>query len=103
MVWWFAALMFTFVLLWHVTNRDAILLLVYLAGIASEAILYFSPTMYASGARVFYLTDLLYLLVILCLMLRVRSAKSRRTICLVLCVCGVWNMLAQVDIVIGMI
>ena len=33
-------------------------MLAYLAGIASEAIMYCSPTMYASGARVYYLTDL---------------------------------------------
>jgi hypothetical protein len=102
MVWWFAALLFTFVFLWYVTSRDAILLLVYLAGIASEAILYFSPTMYASGARIFYLTDLLYLLLILCLMRRLCGAKSRWGMCLLLCILGVWNMLSQVDIVIGM-
>ena len=42
-------------------------MLAYLAGIASEAIMYCSPTMYASGARVYYLTDLLYLFIILTL------------------------------------
>ncbi len=65
MGWWIAALLFTLVFLWRVSARRITVSLAYLAGLASEAILFFSPTMYASGARVYYLTDLLFLYVIL--------------------------------------
>lgn len=77
LLWWTAALLFTFAYLWKVSGFQVTLLLAYLAGIASEAILYCSPTMYASGARVYYLTDLLYLFVILTLSLELRNKKWR--------------------------
>ncbi len=47
-------------------------------GIASEAVLYFSPTIYASGARVYYLTDLMYLFIILWMVMRMDSEKKRK-------------------------
>lgn len=77
LVWWTAAVLFTFGYLWKVSGFQVTLLLAYLAGIASEAILYCSPTMYASGARVYYLTDLLYLFVILTLSLELRDRRWR--------------------------
>lgn len=77
LVWWTAAALFTFGYLWKVSGFQVTLLLAYLAGIASEAILYCSPTMYASGARVYYLTDLLYLFVILTLSLELRDRRWR--------------------------
>lgn len=78
LLWQTAALLFTFAYLWKVSGFQVTLLLAYLAGIASEAILYCSPTMYASGARVYYLTDLLYLFVILTLSLELRDKRWRR-------------------------
>ncbi|MBO5524008.1 MAG: hypothetical protein J5986_10110 [Roseburia sp.] len=77
MLWWTAALLFTFGYLWKVSGFQVTLLLAYLAGIASEAILYCSPTMYASGARVYYLTDLLYLFIILTLSLELHEKRWR--------------------------
>ena len=61
-VWWTCALVFTLVLLWHLEQglRDkAVAALLVLAACASEAIMYFSPTMYASGARVFFVAQIL--------------------------------------------
>ena len=77
MIWWGIALVFTLVFLWRVSGEEKILLLAYLAGIASEAILFFSPTMYASGARIFYLTDLLYLFIVLVLIFGLREKRAR--------------------------
>ena len=54
MIWWAAALLFTLPFLCRMSNKHITLMLSYLAGIASEAIMYCSPTMYASGARVYY-------------------------------------------------
>lgn len=75
--WWSGALIFTFFYLWKISGFQVPLLLTYLAGIASEAILYCSPTMYASGARVYYLTDLLYLFLMITLSLELRHKKWR--------------------------
>lgn len=76
MLWWTAALIFTVFFLWKVSDGSPTLLLAYLAGIASEAIMFFSPTIYASGARVYYLTDLLYLFVILALSFRMEKKRQ---------------------------
>lgn len=78
MGWCGAALLFTPVFLFRASGSQPVLLLAYLAGIASEAIMFFSPTMYASGARVYYLTDLLYLFVMLALSFGLSGEKSRR-------------------------
>lgn len=77
LLWWSVALIFTFFYLWKVSGFQVPLLLAYLAGIASEAILFCSPTMYASGARVYYLTDLLYLFLMITLSLEIRHKKWR--------------------------
>lgn len=78
LIFWGVALIFTFAYLWKITGHKITLLLAYLAGIASEAIMYFSPTMYASGARVYYLTDLLYLYIILTLSMKLKQDKWRK-------------------------
>lgn len=100
MAWWLAALLFTFAYLWKVSGCQVTLLLAYLAGIASEAIMFFSPTMYASGARVYYLTDLLYLFIILCLILGLKSRKVQNIACGILMAVGIWNFVSQIWLVI---
>lgn len=77
MGWTAAALIFTVAFLFYASGSQVTLLLAYLAGIASEAVMFFSPTMYASGARVYYLTDLLYLFIILALSFGIRDRKWR--------------------------
>ena len=67
LVWWLAAVLFTLVLLWLLGEtllERMQLTLLLLAACASEALMYFSPTMYASGARVYFMAHvLLWLLV----------------------------------------
>lgn len=77
MGWCGAALLFTTVFLFRASGSQPLLLLAYLAGIASEAIMFFSPTMYASGARVYYLTDILYLFVMLALSFGISDRRKR--------------------------
>lgn len=103
MLWWFAALIFTFVFLWKVSGCQVTLLLAYLAGIASEAIMFFSPTMYASGARVYYLTDLLYLFVILCLSFGIFEEQKRRIFYGILIAMGLFNFVFQIPVFLGQI
>lgn len=96
MIWWAAALLFTLPFLWRVSKKHITLMLAYLAGIASEAIMYCSPTMYASGARVYYLTDLLYLFIILTLAFSLKKKRWRNGFYVGLLVAGVWNLVWQV-------
>lgn len=103
MVWWMAALVYTFVFLWRVSGCQITLLLAYLAGIASEVIMYFSPTMYASGARVYYLTDILYLFVIFALAYGLRDEKHRHILygsCIAL---GVINFVSQISVFLNVL
>lgn len=101
MAWWAAALVFTFIYIWKVSGFQAALLLAYLAGIASEAIMFFSPTIYASGARVYYLTDLLYLFIILCLSFGLRERKHRNWFYAGLAGMGAVNFVYQIPVFIG--
>ncbi len=77
MAWWGVALVYTLALIWRASGGQAVPALAYLASIASEAILYFSPTMYASGERVYFCTDLLLLFTILTLSFAIRERRRR--------------------------
>jgi len=93
--WWIAAVVFTVAFLWKVTGHSMFLLFVYAGGIASEAIMFFSPTIYASGARVFYLTDWMFLFLILWMVMRFDSRKRQNLFIAGAAVAGVWNFLSQ--------
>lgn len=103
MLWWTMALVFTFVFLWRVSGCQITLLLAYLAGIASEAIMFFSPTLYASGARVYYLTDILYLFILLCLILGLRDKKWKNVMYACCVAFGVINFIAQIPTFVTML
>lgn len=66
MIWWLLAVVLTLAILWQteeeLTDRCTMCLCV-LAAVASEAIMFFSPTMYASGARVYFVAQILLWLV----------------------------------------
>lgn len=93
--WWAAVIIFTFIYLIWTSGFRLTLILAYLAGIASEAIMFFSPTMYASGERVYYLTDLLYLFVMLCLSLGIHNRKLRNFYYVLLITAGMINFVFQ--------
>lgn len=98
--WWIAAVLFTMVLLWKVTGHSVFISMVFLGGIASEAVLYFSPTIYASGARVYYLTDLMYLFIILWMVMHMDSEKKKNLFIAGVVVLGVANFLSQYSIML---
>ena len=98
--WWIAAVLFTMVLLWKVTGHSVFISMVFLGGIASEAVLYFSPTIYASGARVYYLTDLMYLFIILWMVMRMDSEKKKNLFIAGAAALGVINFLSQYSIML---
>lgn len=96
MCWWIAALLFTCILIWKVSKHNIVLVLAWLGGIASEAIMHFSPTIYASGARVYYLTDWMCMFIMLVLALKMPGKKWRDLYYSVMAGIGVWNLLYQV-------
>lgn len=98
LAWWGLALIFTVFFLWRASGGQGALVLAYLAGIASEAVLFFSPTMYASGARVYYLTDLLYLFVLLALSFAVGGRRRRNLIFAGMIAAGVVNFAVQLPV-----
>lgn len=102
MLWWGMALIYTFVCIWRASAGQITLLLAYLAGIASEAIMFFSPTMYASGARVYYLTDILYLFLLLSLTFGVRDTKQKNGVYILCVVFGILNFINQMPMFLSM-
>lgn len=96
---WVAAVIFTVVFLWIVT-KSVFVEMVYLGGIASEAIMHFSPTIFASGARVYYLTDLMFLFLILWMLLRLQSEKKRNVCIVGVFVLGIVNFLSQYSVML---
>lgn len=96
MCWWIAALLFTCILIWKVSKHNVVLMLVWLGGIASEAIMHFSPTIYASGARVYYLTDWMCMFIILVLAFKMPGKRWRDLYYSIVAGLGVWNLLYQV-------
>ena len=98
--WWLFAVLFTLVFLWKVTEHSIFISMVYLGGIASEAVLFFSPTIYASGARVYYLTDLMYLFLLLWILMRIHSEKKKNAFILAMLVLGVVNFFSQYSVML---
>lgn len=67
LIWWLGAVVFTVVLVWQIEaelKHRTMAALLILAACASEAIMFFSPTMYASGDRVFFVAQILLWLLI---------------------------------------
>lgn len=70
LIWWCAAVALTLVLLWRATEDMLLKMtqeLVFLGGLACSAVMYFSPTIYASGERLFFMMEILFWLLLLIL------------------------------------
>lgn len=96
MCWWIVALLFTCILIWKVSKHSVVLVLAWLGGIASEAIMHFSPTIYASGARVYYLTDWMCMFIMLAMAFKIPEKKWRDLFYSIMAGLGVWNVLHQI-------
>ena len=96
LIWWSTALIFTFFLLWELTNGRLVVLLTYLGAAACEGIMILSPTIYSSGERVFFVTGIL-LTGILLLLLELLQ-KENKDVWFAGCttLLGLWNFLIQI-------
>lgn len=94
MVWWLGATAFTLFLIHrHLGARGTFL---FAVAILCEAMMFFSPTIYASGERVFFVTDWILAFIILSLFSKITSEKHRNIFFSVALILALLNVLTQV-------
>ena len=102
-IFWLVALLITFFLLRNITDRNGIVLFTYLGAIASETVMILSPTIYSSGARVFFLAGVMLMFIILSLLENLRKEKLGIPYAAILVVMGIANFLGQIPRLLMMI
>lgn len=95
LVWWILALIFTFFFLWKVSKGSCLILLIYLGAVASEVIMIFSPTIYSSGERVFFLAGLMLWFIAMVLYETLPKGKMRVMYVSALICIGLGNLVLQ--------
>ncbi len=103
LVWWLLAMAFTLFFLREVSERKWLLLFTYMGAVACEVILIFSPTIYSSGERVFFLTGLMLMFIVMVLYEQLPKGKLRTGYVGALLALGVGNLLLQAMELLAMI
>lgn len=96
LAWWILALIFTFFFLWKVSNGSLLILLIYLGAVASEGVMIFSPTIYSSGERVFFLAGLMLWFIIMVLYEKLPKGKMCAIYVSALVCIGFGNFVLQI-------
>ncbi|MBR5127989.1 MAG: hypothetical protein IKU69_06125, partial [Roseburia sp.] len=92
LAWWLVAMAFTLFFLWEVSEKKWLVLFTYMGAVASEVILIFSPTIYSSGERVFFIAGLMLMFIILLLYEQLPKGKIRVGYVITLLSLGVFNL-----------
>ena len=95
LVWWLFAMLFTLFFLWEVSREKLLVTLTYMGAVASEVILIFSPTIYSSGERVFFLAGLMLMFIVMMLYEALPKGKVRVYYVSSLAVLGIGNLVLQ--------
>ena len=103
LVWWLLAMVFTLFFLWEISERKCLLLVTYMGAVACEVILIFSPTIYSSGERVFFIAGLMLMFLVMVLFEQLPKGKMRAVYVSALLVLGVGNLLLQAMELLAMI
>lgn len=96
-IWQIGILILLGVFLWKVGEsllEKCVMVLMLLASLASAAVMYFSPTMYVSGARVMFVTAVLLWLLTGILFAKVKNYRLQSVITGYVAVAGVANVIA---------
>lgn len=101
--WWILAIVFTCYLLWEVSRAKPVILLTYLGAIATEVILIFSPTIYSSGERVFFLAGIMLMLIVMVLFEDLQIKKMRTGYVWILTILAIGNLGLQAVELLAMI
>ena len=94
MAWWAVAGTFTFYTLKRSMGLTGVAL--FAVALLCEAMMFFSPTIYASGERVFYVTDWILLAAILLLFTKIPTARAKNAFVASALGFAVLNLLTQV-------
>ena len=95
LAWWLLAMLFTLFFLWEVSDGKWVILLTYMGAVACEVILIFSPTIYSSGERVFFLAGLMLMFIVMVLYEKLPKGKIRVAYVSTLLFLGIGNLLLQ--------
>ena len=101
--WWGIALIFTFFLLWALTNGMSVVLFTYLGAAACEVIMILSPTIYSSGERVFFVTGILLTGILLLLLESLQREKKALWFAGAVTLLGLGNFLIQIPQLMGLL
>ena len=94
MTWWVAALLFSFSMIKKALSLKGIAL--FTIALLCEAMMFFTPTIYASGERVFFVTDWIWLLMIAMLFLRIPTERLKNAFCVSVFAFALVNFLRQI-------
>lgn len=93
MAWWLAATVFTFLTVHRSLGIAGTATLS--TGMLCEAMMFFSPTIYASGERVFFMTDWLLMFLFLAVYLKVNSERQKNALFTIVVILGLVNLVSQ--------
>ncbi|MFP3156479.1 DUF6056 family protein [Lachnospiraceae bacterium ZAX-1] len=99
MVWWMVAFLLTLCMLWCAIGdllNKIVAQLILLAALFSSALMFFSPTIYASGNRVLFVTGVLLWILSVWLFGRVKGQVANKWLTLLLAVAGVVNFCSKI-------
>jgi len=94
MVWWTLATIFSAFLVWKSAGLKTLAL--FVLAILCESMMFFSPTIYASGERVFYTSDWILMATIIVMWTRIRSEFVKNGIIGLMLIVGVINLATQI-------
>ena len=103
LAWWCVAVIFTFFLLWELTNGMPVILLTYLGAAACEVIMILSPTMYSSGERVFFVTGIMLTAILLFLLEKLQAEKKDIWYTGIITLLALGNLWIQIPELLGML
>ncbi len=103
LVWWLLAMVFTLFFLWEISDKKWLAAFTYMGAVACEVILIFSPTIYSSGERVFFITGLMLMFLVMVLYEQLPKGKVRAGYVGALLIFGVGNLLLQAMELLAMI
>ncbi|MFP3156480.1 DUF6056 family protein [Lachnospiraceae bacterium ZAX-1] len=103
MVWWCVALLLTMYLLWHTMEglRDKITAqLIMLAAIASSALMFFSPTIYASGGRVLFMMEIMFWILSVWLFGKINGQTANKLLTALFVIAGIVNFGSRISYIL---
>lgn len=98
--WWTVAITFTVPFLWKVC-KSLLPLFVFTGAIACEFVMHFSPTMYASGERVYYMTSILLFFIVIRMYMTLDSEKWKNAFVASAVVAGLLNAALQATVILS--